>query len=473
MLLEYGELFLIDISIWLLCLFLMLRWGNLSLLHPAVLYFFFHVYTFTYRLFQLANGAPTAYEGWGGQFVPVTHAEIQRASWVALAGLITMTLVWLYLANRVNRLPHYANNARYRPFSQRILWMVCAITLPVGLVALVVLRGPILAGGSTVSLEGWSSSSYLISMYQWFGISLLALIFYYGPRRILLFFFVFYLAIVLLIAPSRMMVIIPGLFVAFTYLRRNNIRWLNWRLIIPVLIFSLLFISGKEFGPLLRQGDWSGAWDLMTGRIVQMQIGEHGDAMFMDQMAIALSQVDERGQFYYGGTYANILLLPIPRPLWPDKPGQADWQKELQTPGRPTGDMGAIVTAFGEAYANFGYAGIVLYSIILAVLLYMLYVWMLRAPYYSLVNFWSLCIYAILLQVFRDGLISFVTFQVSIFMPLTMITLLHLLLLRYRHNPRTRASGWATIFDDANVYLDDYGRARRYPLLASWDSSKA
>lgn len=462
MVLEYSELLFIDLTVWLICLLVMLRWGNLSLLHPAALYFFFHAYTFTFRLFQLTNGAPTLFEGWGGQFVPVTRAEIQRASWVALAGLITMTLVWLYLANRVNISPSQANKTRYRPFSRRILWMVCIITLPVGLIALIVLRGPILAGDSTISLGEWSSSSYLISMYQWFGISLLALIFYYGPRRILLLSLLVYLVIALLTFPFRMMVIVPGLFVVFTYLRWNNICWLNWRLIIPFVIFSFLFIAGKEFGPLLRQGDWSSAWDLATGRLVQMQVGEHGDAMFMDQMAVALSQVDERGQFYYGGTYANLLLLPIPRPLWPDKPGQADWQKELQTPGRPTGDMGAIVTAFGEAYANFGYAGIVLYSIVLAVLLYILYIWMLRAPYYSLVNFWSLCVYAILLQVFRDGLISFVTFQVSTLMPLTMITLLHLLFLRHRRNLKTRTAAWATIFDDVDVYLDDYGRVRRW-----------
>lgn len=473
MVLEYNELFLIDVSIWLLCLFLMLRWGNLSLLHPAALYFFFHAYTFTFRLFQLANGAPTLFEGWGGQFVPVTRAEIQRASWVALAGLIIMTLVWLYLSNKVNLSTSRANRVRYRPFSRRILWMVCSITLPVGLIALIVLRGSILVMGSTVSLGDWSDSSYLISIYQWFGISLLALIFYYGFRHILILFLLFYLVIALLTFPARMMFIIPGLFVMFTYLRRNHIRWLNWRLVIPIVIISLLFVSGKEFGPLLRQGDWTEVWDLLTGRLVQMQVGEHADAMFMDQMAVALSQVDERGQFYYGGTYANLLLLPIPRPLWPDKPGQADWQKELQTSGRPTGDMGAIVTVFGEVYANFGYIGIILYSIILAVLLYALYVWMSRAPYYSLVNFWSLCIYAILIQIFRDGLHSFVTYQVTIFMPLTFITLLHLFLLRYRHNLSTGTAGWATIFDDANVYLDDYGRVRRYALWQQWGGGKS
>ncbi|MEM4360086.1 MAG: O-antigen polymerase [Candidatus Bilamarchaeaceae archaeon] len=435
MILEYSELLLIDLSIWLTCLLVMLRWGSLSLLHPATLYFCFHAYTFTFRLFQLSSGAPTLFGGWGWQFAPVTGAEIQRASWVALGGLITMTVVWLYLAKKVSlSAAPAARNMHYRPFSRRIMWMVCAITLPIGLFALVVLRGPILVGGSMVSLGAWSGSGYLFSIQQWFGISLLALIFYYGLRPGLLVLLSFYLAIALLTFPFRMMVILPALFVMFTYVRRNNIRWLSWRVAIVVVTLFLLFVSGKEFGPLLRHGYWSGTWELLTRRLVQMQLGEHIDATFMDQMAVVLSQVEERGHFYYGRTYANLLFLPIPRQLWPDKPGQADWQKELQTPGRPTGDMGAIATALGEAYANFGYAGVVLYSMILAALLHALYVWMMHAPYYSLVNFWSLCVYAILIQVFRDGLISFVIFQVSTFMPLTTITLLHLLLLRHRYN---------------------------------------
>jgi hypothetical protein len=461
---DYIALFLIDFLLWLSCLLLMVRWGNLSLLHPASLYFFFHAYTFTFRLFQLTSGAPTLFEGWGGQLAPVTRAEIARASLVAWMGLLTMTLVWLYCANKIK--PRMmAKKSQYRPFSKRLLWMVTAVTLPVGLVALVVLRGPILAESSQqISLGEWSGSSYLISMYQWFGMSLLALIFYYGLRRVLLVPFLFYLVIALLTFPFRMMVIIPGLFVVLVYLRRNNIRWPTWRLAILFVIFSILFIAGKELGPTLRRGDYSGALDLLTGRIVQMQTGEHGDATFMDQLAITLSQVDERGEFYYGRTYANLLLLPIPRAFWPEKPGQADWQKELQTPGRPTAQMGMIATAFGEAYANFGYVGIILYSVVLAVLLHKLRLWFLQAPYYSLVNFWSLCIYAILVQVFRDGLISFITFQVSTLMPLTMITLLHLITLRRRTSPAGEIMGWATIFDDYDVYLDSQGRTqfRRY-----------
>ncbi|MBK8985798.1 MAG: oligosaccharide repeat unit polymerase [Chloroflexi bacterium] len=459
--LDYWTIFFLDLTVLLGCLVAMLRFGRLTALHPASLYFFFHGYTFTFRLFQLANGAPTLFEAWALQFSPITPAEIQRASFVSLVALIVMTLVWLFLSRRRQEIPvSNLNSHNFRPFSERLMWMILVFTLPVGLIAFIVLRGPIFSGDPSASLSVWATSSYLISMYQWFGISLLALIYYYGFRPLLIIPLIIYLILGLLTFPFRMMVIVPGLFVVFVYLRRKEVRWPSWRLALPLSLMILLFVSGKELGPILRQGDLEGAWNLLTGRITQMRVGTHGDAMFMDQMAVALSQIDERGQLYYGRTYLNLLLLPIPRALWPEKPGLADWQKEIQTARRPTGDMGAIVTALGEAYANFGYAGILLYSVFIGWLLNTLYNNMFQAPYYSVVNFWSLCVYALLIQVFRDGLVSFFTFQVTTLMPLTMITILHLIVLRSRRSIRGNVKSWATIFDRPNTYIDEEGHTR-------------
>lgn len=466
MIFGYWELFFIDMTIWIICLGLMLRFGGLTGLHPASLYFFFHAYTFTFRLFQLANGAPTMFAN-TATFLPVMREEIQRASFIALASLLIMTFLWLYLANK-SKPPMVVSNGdiRYRPFSKRLMWMIISVTLPIGLISMILLRGSILVGASVMSLGVWVGSSYLISASQWFGISLLALIFYYGFRWTLLIPFLLYVIIGLLTFPFRTMVIIPGMFIVFTYLRRNGLKWPTLKLTLPIITMVFLFIAGKELGPQLRQGDFSGAWNLLVRRTIDMEDGTHVDAMFMDQMAVALSQIDDRNQFYYGGTYANLLLLPIPRAFWPDKPGQADWQKEIQTTARPTGEMGAIVTAFGEAYANFGYLGIVLYAMVIAVFSYRLYFWMLRSPYYSLVNFWSLSVYAILIQVFRDGLVSFVTFQVTMLMPLTLITFLHLISLRRRISEKEAPIRWATIFHRRNAYLDDQGRTR-YRLYRS------
>ena len=396
---SYWELFAIDFTVLVLCVWLMVRHGRLKVLHPAALYFFFHAYTFTFRLFQLANGAPTLFETWGLQYLTVTHEEIQRASFVATATLITMTGVWIYLAHRSARRPQTpSSNFTMRPFNSRLMWMVVSFTLPIGLIALVLLRGPILFGGENLPLGEWSKSSYLISLYQWFGMSLVALFFYYGLRPMIIVSLLIYLVIGVLSFAARVMVIVPLLFVLYCYLRKYQLRWQRPSVIVAILVAALIFIPGKGLGPLLRQGDLAGARELLKGSISELQTGTHIDTTFMDMMAVTLTQVDERGQFYYGGTYLPLLVLPVPRALWPDKPGQSDWRIKIQAPWRPTGQIGAIATFMGEAYANFGYPGVVMYAVLAAVLLNALYRWMLCAPYYSLACFWSICVYSILFR---------------------------------------------------------------------------
>jgi hypothetical protein len=85
---------------------------------------------------------------------------------------------------------------------------------------------------------------------------------------------------------------------------------------------------------------------------------------------------------------------------------------------------------------------------------------MVRAPYFSIVNFWSLGLYAIMIQVFRDGLISLFAYQVTLTLPLTLIILLHLFALRRRTNWREKAAEWVTVFDNHNEWLDHEGRTR-------------
>lgn len=466
MTLTLWELFAIDAAIWLVCLALMLRYARLTALHPGSLYLLYHAYTHTFRLFQLANGAPRLFEGWAAPYQPVTLPEIQRASLLAMGALVTMTAVWLHLAGREReRHPPACQEIRFLPFSRRLMWLVLVVTLPVGLAALVVLRGPVLSAGSPISLGAWSESGYVTSMYQWFGISLLALCYCYGFPWMVVLPLLAYLAVALLTFPFRMMTIVPLLFVVFVYLRRKNLRWPNPRLAIPIVAIVLLFTAGKELGPILRGSGLGAAGSLLAERIGEMQAGTHLDQTFLDQFAMALTQVDEHGHFYYGRTYLGLLVFPIPRALWPGKPGLADWQWEIQTSWRPTGELGAIVTMLGEAYANFGYLGVFAYAVLLARLTYALYEWMVRAPYYSLANFWALSVYAIMIQVLRDGLVSFVSFQATVLMPLTAITLLHLLLLRRcRHGGKV--IGWTTALHAPDELIGARGESRR--IIPAW-----
>src|SRR5947207_4636854 len=94
--------------------------------------------------------------------------------------------------------------------------------------------------------------------------------------------------------------------------------------------------------------------------------GQNDDQQFLNQFAFALTLIDNAGHFYYGATYLPLLTMPIPKQWWPEKPGLADYLGDISTPWRPMKEMGMVVTFWGEAYANFGYFGVVLIPWLLA-----------------------------------------------------------------------------------------------------------
>ena len=293
--------------------------------------------------FPASSRGTTLFETWELKYLSVSQLEIQRASLASIGSLVVMTIVWVYLARRSRfRLARSSARQQYRPFSGRLMWMVLGITLPVGIIAFIVLRGPILLGAGNPLSDDWATSSYVISLYQWFGISLLALIYYYGLRLVIAVPLSIYLFFGLLTFSARMMVIIPILFVLFAVLRRDSRSWRRPGFILAIVMTVLIFIPGKGFGPLLRQGDFVGARELLFGGLSDMRSGAHPDASFLDMTAVTMTQVDERGRFFYGSTYSGLLFLPVPRAFWPDKPGLIEWRKEIQTPWRPTGQMGTI-----------------------------------------------------------------------------------------------------------------------------------
>ncbi len=159
---------------------------------------------------------------------------------------------------------------------------------------------------------------------------------------------------------------------------------------------------------------------------------DHPDEAFLDQFASALTLIDKNGKFYYGSTYAPLILNPIPRQVWKDKPGLADYEKDFSTPERPMFEMGMIITFLGEAYANFGYVGLILIPGLLAYWLARIYFRAYRSKYLSVYRFAYLLIACNLIQVYRDGLVSLVTFTLVNMMPLAIIVILHYAIPRAR-----------------------------------------
>ena len=167
------------------------------------------------------------------------------------------------------------------------------------------------------------------------------------------------------------------------------------------------------------------------GKIVQVPqmvlAGDSEDEAILDQFASALTLEDQHGSFFWGSTYRGLLTVAVPRQWWPQKPGLADFEKDISTRSRPMSEMGMVVTMLGEFYLNFWYAGVIVMSFALA---WALGSWFHHAyshGYFTLQRFIYLVVTCNLLQVFRDGMGSLFVFSVINMMPMAAIAALHLL----------------------------------------------
>jgi hypothetical protein len=434
---------LIDISLVLTCCALLLLFGRLAHSHPAVIYIFFHLYAVTARLLSLSFDTQTLFSRWVqyGLYQPVTDGEIIRAVIVADVALVVMTLCWIKAAVDAARQKAGISLRTYRVLSVKYMKWVTAVALPLGIVSIALfasIPGVREAGlGNTrVGLGAWEKSSWLFIMVTWPGLVILALIYWYGFRWWLNVAISLYLLLMMYQGFHRFRVIIPAILMTQIYLDRHRLRWPRARFIVLLVITLLLFYPLKTIG---RAAQSMFAEDktkqLSLGEIVDYSAkdidtalsGNADDQQFLDQYASALTLIDENGKFYYGSVYLPILTLPIPRQFWADKPGLADYLKDISRPWRPMAEMGMVITIWGESYINFGYAGIVIIPGLLAYCLGRAYFYAYKSQYYSVIRFAYLLIACNLIQVYRDGLISIVVFTFVNMMPLVLIVILHYL----------------------------------------------
>lgn len=426
---SYVNLIVLDVLVTVGCLLILLRHGRISATHPAASYFFFHVYTVTTRLWAIANGAPTLFS-WGFPFEPVRQDEIIRAALLMDAALVIMTIAWILASRHDLRKSGALPQPDQLPpgnLSKRYIWLVVAFALPIGFVAMFFFT-TIPGVTVTADLGAWRQSSWLAILPGWFGLSLLALIYWYGLRRPLMLPMVAFLALMAYQGYGRFRVLIPIILLAQIYLDRKNRRWPTVSVVIALVIVALLFFPLKSIGRGFQQGRAVSDIAALSGEIISdALVAQAGDQTFLDMFASALTLADLKGELLLGKPYLSLLTLPIPRPLWPDKPGLANYLFDISTSWRPMAQTGMIVTYLGEAYLNFWYAGIFGMPFLLAYVLARMYFRAYRSNYYSVVHFAYLLIAANLLQVYRDGLISLVVFLFVNMMPLMAIIALHLI----------------------------------------------
>lgn len=427
----------LDIIVLITCTALLLRYGRLSHSHPAAIYLFFHIYVFTSRLISVQFGSITLFSNWGSSFEPVTHDELARASIYADIAFLMITAACLKASRDVLK-----KEAKISLLSKSIkaatdsiptlslqhIRRVVIVALPIGIIGLVTLS--YWPGGNPfrVNLGEWQNSSWVAITQTWMGLMLIALIYWYGFKLFLTVPMAFYLLVMSFQGYARFRVIIPIILLIQIYLERKGQRWPTLRLTLIILAVALLFFPLKSIGRMVQSGSsFTEISSTVTDAAGGALTGGADDQLFMDEFASALTLIDRGGKSYNGTTYLPLLSVAIPRQWWPDKPGLADFMRDFSTPWRPMFETGMITTFLGEAYANFGYLGIVFIPFLLAYFLARAYFRAYRSNYFSIARFTYLLVACNLIQVYRDGLLSIVVFTVVNMMPLMIIVLLHII----------------------------------------------
>jgi hypothetical protein len=412
------------------------RYGQLSAFHPGSAYLFFHFYTVTLRLLALMLGATPLVMP-----EPVSIDEIIRAALIFDAALASATGVWLYLAHREHRsnkrisLPHRCEAVL---LSSRLVHIVAWPTILVGLIGLRFLRfsDPLSLEQNRASLGAWNSSTWVLQTVTWAqqGSLMLHYVFGFQPVHVCLTIVLFALT---LLSTSRYVLLIWGIFVCYIVLSSRQLRWPPFRYTVGLVFLAVLWFPLKVVTGSVRAGDGaptvvSNVADYLTDAV---SAGGTWDTNFLDQAAATMSLVDLRGELFYGKTLLPLLVSPVPRLWWPDKPHMNEYQHVISTPGRPMSTYGAITTVVGEGYANFWYFGGVLFPVLAAYLYGRAYFAAIKHPHNSLFRFSYLVVASMLIQVYRDGFVSAFLFPITAAMPMIILAVVHWAIPSVRWNP--------------------------------------
>lgn len=411
-------------DIFLLVTIVMLMARHLTFWHPLTAYLFFHAYSFTWRMVQLISGAIPMY-GNSRTLDVILPEEFERAIFWADVALLCFTIGSAFAHKQFKWKAQFLRIRR--EIKPSIVYSICVFCLPAGLVVMTMAK----TGAGDVN-EILASSGYLTLMSLWPMSCLLALVLVKGFRLIIVMPICAYLAIVGMQGYHRYMMVLPMLCLAAIYLQQKGKKWPTYVMMIIGLCTVAIFPKLKHIGRAVTAGDYSDAVSLTASAFYSSSDQNSGfekeftSEEFLDQYAGALSMIDYYGKVYNGSTYLAIVTLPIPRGLWPDKPGLADHTREIATAERPYDKEGRIMTYIGESYLNFRYAGIILISFSLG---FGLSYWCLVAttgPWLRLNRYLYVMGFMAFIQLFRDGLLSLPLFSLIHNMPALFILVAHL-----------------------------------------------
>lgn len=428
----------IDLIVFTVCSFVLLYRGGLRHSHPAVIYLAFHALVFSSRAVAINSGAPTFLSDVPG-LDGVRTGEIAFALLIADIALISATLGWTSarrprthldeaIASPGIEAQYWPQGApSYRPLQLKYVHVVAAIAMPLGLLALAKYGNVPGSQAQSLATSSALTSSYFTIAATWPGLILVALIYFHGFRPALLIPMIVYLGFISIQGYDRFRLIIPVLLLGQIFLDRRGKRWPGKAMLLLIAVGVLVFFPLKAIGIGIQQGEGFSTIATKAEATIQDALtGRNQDQALLDELAITVSSANESGHVFLGQPYLNVVLLPIPRQLWPGKPGLADYLDGLSQPGRPLAQIGGVTTFPGDLYINFRVFGLTFIMFLLARLSGRACTAAYRVPYLSIGRFAYLLLASNLIQIYRDGLISIPVFLLVNMMPLVAIVALHL-----------------------------------------------
>ncbi len=397
--------FLIDLALLFSCSLVLSR--ELSVWHPLTHYLFYHGYVVTYRTWRLICGALPMNANLLGREM-VTETELSRAVALSDLSLIAFT-IGCVIAHR-SIVIAYLQIAGKR-WSPRYLREPYQTGIPrllsIGLFALLISRF-----GFAEAYRGH------VAMVAFWPIGCLSLgVYYYGFRMIFLVPIAAYLAIVGLQGFHRFMIIFPLIFLVSVYLMQNGRKWPSWLGWAFCYLAILLFPEWKYVGITFHERGFEAALERASVAFRFERENERVECL-LDQLGGALTLLDRRDYTYYGATYLYFMVMPVPREWWPEKPAINQYVVDISTPTRPYSTEGRITTLVGESYANFRELGVALVPLVSGLLLATWCLYANSGKGKSIQQYAYLAFTVTFIQVFRDGLSSFVMFGVFQNVPL-------------------------------------------------------
>jgi hypothetical protein len=403
--LSLQEVITIDLCTLLLCSLIALRCAS-SVIHPAVMMLGCHTYIVTLRLFQLLKGAkPMSYTfAW-----PVAPEELMRAALASDVALVAMSSAWIlvrFWGRR--RIVHPKEPRTFLSFPRVRGFAFLTILLSAGIVAVI---GPhnLMAASESTSVPGPFTDA--ASWAPW-GCCLLHYL--YGFPLPLLCFTMVTLVSTLLVSHFRGVVIIPLIFLLFTWFSRRKSSSLPLALFPAAICLWLIWLPMKPIIYSLQAGksvadSFSYGIDV-TFNNFGTDSGSGIDFQFLDMIGSTMSLVDIHGSHFWGLSITPLLVSPVPRSLWPDKPHLNQYQEALDIPSRNMAGLTMTAGLVGESYANFGYFGVFAVPFLVSLALSAAYRRLAGTSVLTPGGMLYLIFLSTFMQLYRDGIVSGIWF---------------------------------------------------------------